>query len=336
MSEDYEGDVNEGDVNEDKGVKSKALGLVKFILGYDIEEFENNSGSVFLNSMAQAKVLLVVFLIVITLLYNYKFSQKWYAKTYFNQKEYAWRVVVDGVIAGILGFVSIMLVFYIRKKNIMNTRYLKVGFLVFFILMLYSIAQESSGLNRYMKQKEILAGTSVYTNGIGMAPEERAIEIANNQTCIDKAQAIINKDAKKIAENVADHSECLTMGEINAGGNPFLKSLSNFSMLILGLIILRLALAMIVATIYGYRDPNNAVTNIKYIFTGENNKSGIFLSFLFETFIIVGIFNSVHPIISPFVRGEKLSKSMLKTVLFTYTMSVILNVMFQYSGAYSD
>ena len=124
----------------------------------------------------------------------------------------------------------------------------------------------------------------------------------------------------------------MTIKDVNQGGNPFLRSISTFAVAIVGLLVLKFAINMAVASYYGYN--NNAITDINYMFVDSN--MGKYIMFSIETVLLVGFINAIPPIVSPLIRREQLTKAALITTGGTFVMAIILQIMFQYAGIYAD
>jgi len=312
----------------------KSFDLLEKITGHTSQDFSENSSSIFIGALTKAKGGLVLFLILLTIIYNMKFSQKWYAKTLFNNPQFAGRVILDGILAGLLGVVSIFTVFAMRNKDTLDPKHLKKYFIIFIILALFAIAQESSGLNRYLNEEEIDNGHGIY-NHISTSPRTRAAQIMRNPKCIDRAKAILNNDYKKYKSiKLKDPSECSTIKEVNSGGNPFLRSVSTLAVAAVAVYILKLTITMFVSAYYGYSDDNNAIENINYVSTSSSSCRTMI--FLFETLIVIGLINSIPPLVSPIIRKEKINKAAFITTGFTFILATCTHILFQYSGIYAD
>ena len=304
---------------------SKSYRFLETITGYTSQEFGKDSSSIFIDTLSKAKNGVILFLILLTIIYNLKFSQKWYAQTLFNNPKFTERIILDGILAGLLGVVSTFTVLSMRNKHALDSKHLKTYFIIFIILALFAIAKESSGLNKYLNDE--------VCNPVNTSQKIRTMQIMKNPKCVDRAKAILGRNYKKYNSiKLTDPTECLTMKEVNSGGNPFLKSICTFAVWIVSIYVLKLIITMVASAYYGY--DKNPIGNINYALT--NSSSGRTIIFLFETIIVVGLINSISPFISPIIRNKKINDSAFVTSGFTFILATSLQVLFQYSGIYAD
>lgn len=334
--------------------------------------YDENYQHMFVRSLEKTKIGLIIFLILITVIYNifYRHSKdSWYASTYFFSEKYLIRVFCDAGISGLMGIVSIVILFYGFRQPDMRMPFSKfagIAFIVFTIMFLFALAQEGSGLNRYLDKADILEGNSNY-NKIWYNSDNnvRLKEIENNNNCnniksIIENKKIINthKSSEEnnfsvpvtkpvpvpvpvqapdlIPETKKDPLECLTVKDIESGGDPFIISVGHSCMLLVCIIVLIFILRMIIATGYGFINGENNVSEITFF--SENISQNLhymkYFIFFIETIVVVGGINGLSPYLSLLIRGEKVKTSSLFGIGFIFIVAVSLHIMFQYNGLY--
>lgn len=243
--------------------------------------------------LIEAKLGLIISLITLTVIYQIKYRSEKYANTFLSDSSDIKRIVIESILTGILGSFATLFVIFIRG-GVEGVKYhWKTILLVGFILGLFDFVQESSGFNRYLDKNNIEQGDSVYNEFDGNTPEE-----------IEKIKII------------------------ETGGDPFLNSLSIYSMILVGIIIFYYIWKMIETAYSGYKSGQHNINDIKYTHTLFSNPV---VMFIFEL-LIVAILNGVAPIITPYIRKEKITKKSLIIPLAIIIICICLQIMLQYSG----
>jgi hypothetical protein len=326
-------DINIAKFYEDKGLgKSKyyvytigiIIGIVLlYTLGKNIIDAlslgKNHDGlekskyvsETFENSLIGAKGGLILSLILISVAYQYKYGGKQNATTFFGSSKYLPCAIWDAAIAAGCGFISTGFILWSRGGWANVEGNIESLFLVAFILSLFNIAMEASGLNRFLAKTETDEGIGPYAD-------------------IDGRQNIIVHDEKALE----------LMKQIEEGGDPFLLALS-WTVMVLGLIIiLFLMIKMLIISIYGYRNvPNNdwGTTGRTYFNDWAWLKEHWKVALLLETIIMV-VINIIPPIVAPLIRkeGEIASTTSSKLIIAFMTVATIaIQFMFQHVGFFN-
>lgn len=172
----------------------------------------DNYKKIAFNNLVGIKLGLCILFLLITIIYQSKYSKIRGAKTMLSYSSDWWRVLLDGVIAGVIGAISASLVFMNRGESPIKHKY---GILtVALILFLFTFAQEGSGLNRYLESDHAKHGKGYYGE----------VDIAD-------------KDS---------------VGIIRGQGDPFLDSLSTLAVMIVIFMFLCLSIIMLIAAHAGW------------------------------------------------------------------------------------
>jgi hypothetical protein len=252
-----------------------------------------NYHSRFQNYLFEAKVGLIVTLIVVTIFYQYKYYGKTYAKTFFSERKSLYKILLDATVTAFLGMLSVFFVIFIRGGIEGVKNHWKAILVVGIILALFNIVQESSGFNRYMDKNNIIEGKSVYNDLEGDTPQDL--------------------DEIKVMET---------------GGDPFVVSLSTYCMVVIGIIIIYYVYKMIECSYDGYNSNNYNIENIDYTYKIFSSPVAIFILEL----AVIGILNGMAPSFSPLIRGEDYVNSSVIIPIAILIIAVCLQVMLQYSG----
>lgn len=182
----------------------------------------------FLNSLSTAKIGLIVFFILITIIYQLKFHTITPANTFFGHKKTTGIVISDSIITGFLGVLSVIIVILCRSGYTNLLTHWKAYLVVFIILFLFNLAQESSGLNRYLAESETAQGLGPYAElDDTLTPEGRAKFKATNKE-----------------------------------GDFFISAIAYTCALILIFLILYFSYSMIKASYHGYKSGENNIPNL--------------------------------------------------------------------------
>jgi hypothetical protein len=248
----------------------------------------------FESALISAKVGVIMALVLITVIYQVLYGSVTVANTYFSSPEYSIRALESSALTGAGAIISTIIVLASRGGfyNVLKNWYSIL--LIGFILSLYDMTTESSGFNRYMSLKDIEDGVGPYAH-------------------IDNT------------ENLND-DQLLDLIEKENSGDPFITTVSYTSILLIICIVLYYIMIMIISTFYGYYDKNNSISKAT-IFGFQ----GTTLLFMLETFIVC-ICNIIPPLLSPYIRGDSYTSSTFITVLGTFLICIIFELMFQYNG----
>lgn len=267
-----------------------------FIASLD-SKYAGKFTEVFEHNLIHAKGGIIIFLILISIIYHWNYGSIQYSKTYLQSK-FFFRAVTDSLITGLLGFLSVAFLMYLRYGNVLH--HLKGPLTVSFILMLFNFVQESSGLNRYLDKKNIEEGKGNYAE-------------------IDKI-------------NTSDDSDQLN--DIESGGDPFWNSVGYLSMIIIGMVLLYKFIVMITATVYGYKSGVFSINKINYY--GLSMIKSNYAKFGIEL-LIISLLNSLAYALSPLIRGDMeynglTSKVYLIKAGIMFVLAMGTQTMFQWSG----
>jgi hypothetical protein len=210
-------------------------------------------------------------------------------------------VLIDSTITGILGVISIAVVFYIREGKNWGffkdmKKHLKAYIYVFIILFLFTFAQESSGFNRYRAEADTANGKGPYAeidgtavNGVPNVPGMRAFR------------------------------------ETEKPGDYFMTSVSYTCGVIIALACFYFIFRMFGATFRGMNS---------HQISDAFNSNASFKFFL--EIMALAVINGVAPMISSKLRGEKMfGKSTMMMTGVVVVVSIVLHFMFQWSGVYA-
>ena len=247
------------------------------------------------HSLAYAKVGLILFFILVTVVYQTKYRNVQSAFTFFGQSSTRWKVIADACIAGFLGVISTMFVITSRSGWRSIGKHWSTLLIVFVILMLFALAQESSGFNRYLAKHETVQGKGVYAKLEGTDTEE---------------------GRKKFEEE-------------QKGGDPFENALSSTTMLLVGLFLMYFIARMFKATYLGYCSGENTIEAS----TAGSGLGGMSknTAFALEVLVVV-VLNAFAPAISAAIRGEHFSKMTGMVVTGIAVIALGLQFMLQYTG----
>jgi hypothetical protein len=272
------------------------------------DDYTINYKKNFEHSLVTAKGSLILILGLITLLYQFKYSNVANAKTFFGNSKYRKRALIDMGVTTFFGMLSSSIVIWSRGGNYM--RNIENVCIIGIVLALFNLAQEASGLNRYLAKTDTL-------NKIGPYYE---IDVKSN---VDKlVPQTLPKGNKTIRNNEINRlSKEIETSEVN--GDPFIISLSNVTALLLIIFVLYLVIKMFTATYYGYK------AGINSPFAESNT---IKIPFMVELIFIVAGFNIIPPLISPYIRNQKFTKISGITVVGVFIIVCVLQIMLQYTG----
>ena len=249
----------------------------------------------FQKSLTLLKIGLIVFFILVTIVYQAKFRKIKPATTFFGHKGTTVKVLADSAITGTLGVLTIIILITTRAGVHRIPNHWKACLMIFLILFLFNMAQESSGLNRYLAESETGRGEGPYASLDGTTTPEGRI-IFNN---IDKQ------------------------------GDFFVTATAYSGGIILVLVIGYLVYKMVEFTFIGYKSGRNDIGNLPGL-----GVFGPFSLFLIELILVVGL-NGAGPIISTKLRGEAYDKTKIGIVVFICIIVFCIHVMFQYNGLHN-
>ncbi len=261
------------------------------------QKYSNNFTHLFETNLTKAKGGVIFFLILISIIYHVNYGHLPYSKTYL-QSQFVYRALIDSLVTGLLGLISISFMMYMRYGNVL--KHWKGPVIVALILFLFNFVQESSGLNRYLDKKNIEEGQGNYAE-------------------IDKIITSDDSDA---------------LYQVESGGDPFWNSVGYLSMSLIGLVLVYYFSVMVISTIYGYKSGKFGINTIDYY--GLSFIKNNYVKFGVEL-LIIAVLNSMAYIISPVIRGDMgingiISKVYLCKAGIMFTLMIIMQYMFQWSG----
>ena len=237
----------------------------------------------FKNYLIYLKIGIIIILLLLTITYYVLNKFKPTTQTYMNNSQFRWKVFIDACITSFLAILSCIFVIVYRRGNIHN--HIPSLCMIGFILFLFVICQEACGFNRWLD-----------TSNRNLTP-------FNNYNQIDN---ITKPELEK-----------------EKGGDPFIKSISILSIIIISIIIFYFIFKMFYVSIKGFFSNQHSIKN-NFIYLP-------FLCFSIEI-IIVALINSCSPILSPLIRNEKYTSFNYLFIFLYIVIAIILQLMLQYTG----
>ena len=313
--------------------------IIKTILTGDSDTYTpNDPKEVFGKSLGVAKIGLLVLLIILSLMSAINATTfkneypTWYSGTFFSNKKYVGKVIIDSVVTASLATVSVLLSCIIRKN--LDIKGLIIACASAFALMFaLTFLQESSGLNKYMADGGPNTDNKYLESDLNGTELQRANVIISDPVCISIATSIKTEDPQSLIDltNNTDALKCLLKKPATGGGAPFEKKLAKLCIYTIGVVLIVMVLRMVSATVGGYRKGLGSLTSDTYsIFSNH-----YIIMFLIETILVIGGINAIGPYISYMIRGEKQppKSSVYGTMAVMGIMGMVLNIMAQFSGA---
>ena len=254
---------------------------------------KSNYHTDFKNSLGIAKVGLILFFILITIVYQAKFHKIQSANTFFGNPSTKWKIILDGVITGVLGVLTSLFVMASRYGLEDALKKWKTYLVIFIILFLFGISQESSGLNRYLAKAETAEGKGPYAELDGTTTEEGKIAFKSQEQ----------------------------------SGDYFLTAIAYTSMFLVFIFVSYQVSKMFKATGQGFTSGENNIAKSKAGF----GKLSPIAGFGLELLVVAGL-NALAPVISTKLRGEAFSPSKGVIISMTFVIAIILQFMLQYTG----
>ena len=270
-------------------------------LNEDDNNTEKNNLHYFEKNLKLIKGGLILFLIIVSFGYHLLYKNIEIAHTLLHKQTL--KILIDSFIGGIFGVITVYFIWFSRNKFSFTTIPLFTSFIVFIILFLFNLAQEGSGLNRYLDKNNLLNKKGLYYN-----------EYINSYKNDDDKKKIINE-----------------INDLEENGDPFEKVSLYIFYIFIFLIILFLSFKMFKYAINNYKF--NHFINIPILFHINMNKNIKLIIFLFiiEFIIIIGL-NSIPIILSPIIRGEEKKIKFNFSSLFLIFIIILLQLMFQLVG----
>lgn len=274
------------------------------------DDYSANYQKNFEHSLISAKGSLILILGLITLAYQFKYANVANAKTYFGDSEYRKRALIDMGITAFFGMLSSSIIIWSHGGNYWSN--FGNVCIVGIVLALFNLAQEASGLNRYLAKDDTLNKEGPYYE----------IDVKSNVESSLQATTAVNDTNRDIARNTLSEQSLSEIEALETNGDPFIISLSNVSMLLIIIFVLYLIIKMFTATYYGMKAGTNSP------FGSDNIK----IPFIIELIFIVAGFNIIPPLISPYIRNQKFTKTSMVTVAGVFIIAIVLQIMLQYTG----
>jgi len=200
---------------------------------------------------------------------------------------------VDGIVAGTLGVITSFYVMASRNGCKDALTKWKTYIIIFIILFLFGISQESSGLNRYLARHETAEGKGPYAELEGTTTEE-------------------GRAAFKTTMESGDY---------------FVTSLAYTSMFLVMNFVLFNTYKMFKASAQGWASGQHNIADSKAGFGIMNPFAG----FGTELLIVAGL-NACAPVFSTLLRGEHFTPTSGVIISMTFLIAFVLHFMLQYTG----
>ena len=247
----------------------------------------------FERALVTAKVGLILFFILVTVVYQMKYRKVKSANTFFGDPKTRLRVIGDACLTGLLGAASTAFVILSRGGIAALKQHKVTLVIVFIILALFGLSQESSGFNRWLAREETAKGEGAYAELDGTLTEEGRAAFAAQE----------------------------------APGEPFVDSLATTSMVLVGIFVLYNTFKMMKASYEGYKSNQFSISTSKAGFGKMGPKAG----FMVEVAVVV-LLNALAPILSVKIRGEHYNKQSALVATGIALIAATLQPMLQYSG----
>ncbi len=320
----------EGGGHKINKIKDKAHTMFKkFHTTFSCEGYDNFSDyhEKFEHSLILTKGGLLGILIIVSIVYQFLYSNTNHAVTLVNSAEGKARVFGDASITAVCGILSAMFVIWSRSGSsaVFTMGSLQTYLIVGLILAMFNFAQEASGLNRYLSKDDIVKGEGLYYE----------LDVAKNPMI--NADADADAEAETEAEVKPEHNNKLIeklsniqqLSDIENGGDPFITSISYLFMITVTILTCVYIFSMIKTTLCGFTSGYTDLANTKIM-------GGIwpYLGFFIELLIVGGL-NFIPPLVGPYIRGEPITTQSIVMGLFIMFIAISLQIMFQYSGVLS-
>jgi hypothetical protein len=257
-----------------------------------ITDYKTGFSEKFEHGLVYAKGYLLVLLLLVTLFYQ---MQKYSGtNTFFSKRCTVEKSIFTAFISGGIGALTVLFVLNFSRSGNSKKDILMATSLVFIILFLFDIAEESSGYRLYNSLDELKLKHGPY--------------------------ASLNDTSSKAIQDMT--------GRNNATGDPFLHSVALAAIASSVLYVLYLVGVMVTATYYGY---NSGQTNINDV-TFFNGMFSPATGFSIELFFMA--LNGFTPILAAYVRGETINDNVYQNSAMFLFGSLILHTGAQYSGLY--
>ena len=259
----------------------------------DYDDFHHH----FEGKLLRFKGGLLVLLVLVSLIYQVKYAHVQGARTLLNSATGKGRVFGDAALAAFLGTMSAVFVMWSRHGSgaMLTLGSLKTYALVAVVLGLFVFAQESSGFNRWLDAGNIAAGKGIYYE----------LDATHDATTVNPAQSL------------------------DAGGNPFLVSLSYFALGVTVLAAVYYGYGMFQSTACGYRSGRNNVRDTGLL---NGRVPGWPIAAFVVELLVIAALNSVEPLSGPSIRGQARTGASWMMAGATAAVAILLQCMFQYSG----
>lgn len=246
----------------------------------------------FENYLLFAKGGLILYLLIQTIVYQMRTKERKFTNTYFSDQSYMLSFI-GAVSAG--AFIATLTTAYILgSRSIMSMHILLI---VFAILFMYDIFQETSGVNAWLSSEDTAKGIGPYAH-------------LNN---IDANDTTLHKS---VSDSLSQH-------------NDYERSAFYAYSITTALILLYLFGGMAYASYKGYQSGENNIYDATF-WNGINPALGFFLEIIFM------MANGAIPIIATKIKGENLTTAVYMNSVAFGLGSVILHTMFQYVGLYKS
>lgn len=243
----------------------------------------------FESSLVIAQGGLIAILLLLTFFYQQNSFSSKFANTFFSNSDHVYKVIGASALTGLIA--ALTTVYIMGSRGFFS---MMVLLLVFAILFVYGLAQESSGVNRWLKINEMTLGEGDYAELSGISREDTTTLQELNQT-------VSNVD-------------------------PFYTATTYTLLALVTVLMGYLGWIMLKSSWVGSGE--NSIYKSKFWGGSVNPSLGFFLELLF-----MGM-NGLIPIVATLVRGEELTSTTYKNVALFGVGSIVLQVLIQYAGLY--
>jgi len=275
---------------------------------------DDDYSHVFGLSLGTTKIGLLLVLILVSTIYQWKYYRVQGTQTLLSSKHKKWKIIIEAVTTTAFGILSVMFINWSRGgiSSVFTLKALGVYLLVGGILGFFNFSQEMSGLNRFISKQETLEQQGLY------------YELDNELTPPKKIDSVLKSISKAKDE---DLEEKITLTKLETIEDPFLISLSYLFIIIIVVMFLIFTKKMFHTTLCGYKSGIFDIARSKPL----NGLISPQIGFVIEI-LIFGLINTIPPLLGPKIRGETFKPKFGAIAIFIFLIAVAVQFMFQYTG----
>jgi hypothetical protein len=236
-----------------------------------------------------AKGGLIAILLLLTFFYQQSSSSSKFSNTFFSNSDHMYKAIGASALTGLIA--SLTTIYIMGSRGFFS---MTVLLLVFAILFVYDLAQESSGVNRWLNISTMKRGEGDYAD-----------------------------------LNTITHKDTTTLQEFNqtvSNIDPFYTATTYTLLVLITVLMGYLGWIMLKSSWIGSRE--NSIYNSEFWGSAVNPSLGFFLELMF-----MGM-NGLIPIVATLVRGEELTSATYINVSLFGVGSIVLQILIQYAGLY--